>query len=573
MAQKDIQMWADILNNEDAQEKAYADACQQTLCELEAARNQVEFDDDDIVTPESVGFVTESKHSSIEDDAREQVLDSEARQNLSSKDLHECGYDEDGNELAEVEAEEFMSGAFHNDDDFASIELEIFDPESQGDDGQAFVDEIKQDIPELRAVKRSYSGKYPVWRFTGTCGNLKELYAAWLGLWTWDDVVDQGEEEGFNQKIVFSDGDTLQEADYRERLAHALDPVGVHASTANLRKTNQCQMTVVKEAVRAEMEKRGLKRKTSLLEDDLENASDEDLEKIDHAIEVAGKVDDGSATEKDRRDLLSFLRLMGISSIEQYQSMDPKEYERRLKTVLKPLDAANGFARSKTPFIAHHRPDKESGGATSTVFQFNPDHDHYVSRAEQLRDLKKAQQRSRDQQEIKFPPRGARSTDQDGNDVKGTWSLTDFGKLIGSLSPKQVKELKQAMMDAAHDDNIDNPEAEAYELMFIKKLFGQKNPTFRDIARAWYPGQDPNTRQQSVNKFYQDTLGNFMSATRAASGKQDGSLGSFYKNILGNARNFDKFVEIMKSTSQKRAANKRSIINRGKTSAKDDETL
>lgn len=74
------------------------------------------------------------------------------------------------------------------------------------------------------------------------------------------------------------------------------------------------------------------------------------------------------------------------------------------------------------------------------------------------------------------------------------------------------------MLEIAHEDNKNNPEAEAMEIMFIKKLFGQKTPTYRDIARAWYPGQDPNTRQQSVNKFCQDTLGNFYQATRAATG-------------------------------------------------------
>lgn len=572
MAQREIQMWADILNTEEAQDKAYEDACQQTLHDLEIARNNVEFDDDDIVQPESVGFLAESQNPGIEDDIDYQKTSSrKAREDLSPEDLQECGYDADGNELAEVEAKNFMNGAFHDDDEFASIELEIFDPDSQGDDGQKFVDEIKQDLPEIRAVKRSYSGKYPIWRFTGTCGDLKELYAAWLGLWTWDDVVDQGEEPGFNEKIVFSDGDTLQEADYRERIAHALDPVGVHASTANLRKTNQCQMTVVKEAVRAEMKKRGLKSRSSLLEDNLDSMSDEDLQKMDNAIEVSDKVDDGTATEKDKKDFLAFLKSIGINSIAEYQNMDPKEYEQHLKTLSKPADHANGFAMSKKSFIAHHRPDKENGGATSTVFQFNPKHDHYISRAETLRELKKAQQRARDQQEMKFPPRAAKSVDQDGNVVKGTWSLNDFGKLLSSLSPKQVKELKQSMMDAAHEDNIGNPEAEAYEMMFIKKLFGQKNPTFRDIARAWYPGQDPNTRQQSVNKFYQDTLGNFVSATRAASGKQDGSLNTFYKNVLGNPKNFAKFLDIMKNTSQKRASNKRSIINRGKPSGKDGE--
>lgn len=573
MAQREIQMWADILNTQEAQDKAYEDACQQTLRDLEIARNHVEFDDDDIVQPESVGFLTESQNTGIDDDIDQKPSSRKANENLSPEDLQECGYDADGNELAEVEAEKFMNGAFHDNDEFASIELEIFDPDSQGDDGQSFVDDMKRNIPGIRAVKRSYSGQYPTWRFTGTCGDLKELYAAWLGLWSWDDVVDQGEESGFNEKIVFSDGDTLQEADYRERIAHALDPVGVHASTANLRKTNQCQMTIVKEAVRAEMKKRGLKRRSSILEDNLDSMSDEDLQKIDSTIEALDKVDDGTATDKDMEDVLAFLKSIGINSYAEYQNMDPKEYERRVNASLKPLAQANGFAMSNKTFIAHHRPDKENGGATSTVFQFNPRYDHYVSRAETLRELKKAQQRARDKQEMSMPPRGSKSVDQDGNVVKGTWTLSDFGKLLSSLSPKQVKELKQAMLDAAHEDNIGNPEAEAYEIMFIKKLFGQKNPTFRDIARAWYPGQDPNTRQQSVNKFCQDTFGNFVSATRAASGKQDGSLATFQKNILGNPKNFSKFLDIMKNTSQKRASNKRSIINRGKSSDKVGEDL
>ena len=146
MAQREIQMWADILNTEEAQDKAYEDACQQTLHDLEIARNNVEFDDDDIVQPESVGFLAESQSLGIEDDIDQKSSSRKARENLSPEDLQECGYDADGNELAEVEAEKFMNGAFHDDDEFASIELEIFDPDSQGDDGQKFVDEIKQNL-------------------------------------------------------------------------------------------------------------------------------------------------------------------------------------------------------------------------------------------------------------------------------------------------------------------------------------------------------------------------------------------------------------------------------------------
>ena len=136
--------------------------------------------------------------------------------------------------------------------------------------------------------------------------------------------------------------------------------------------------------------------------------------------------------------------------------------------------------------------------------------------------------------------------------------------MLHSLGPKKAKELQKTMLEIAHEDNKDNPEAEAREIMFIKKLFGQKMPTFRDIARAWYPGQDPNTRQQSVNKFCQDTLGNFYQATREATGTTNGGLANFRANVLGNERNFRKFLEVMKEISDKRAANKRSIINKGK---------
>ena len=72
--------------------------------------------------------------------------------------------------------------------------------------------------------------------------------------------------------------------------------------------------------------------------------------------------------------------------------------------------------------------------------------------------------------------------------------------MLFSLGPKKSKELMNTMIEIAKEDNKDNPKAAADEIMFIKKLFGKKI-TLRDIARAWYPGEDPDRRQQSVNKF------------------------------------------------------------------------
>jgi len=86
--------------------------------------------------------------------------------------------------------------------------------------------------------------------------DLKEAYAFWLGLFRWKDVEDAGEDQGFYDNLVYEDGDTLQEADYREAIAHVFDPIGVKASTANLKANNVCQLSIVKEAVKAEKEKR-----------------------------------------------------------------------------------------------------------------------------------------------------------------------------------------------------------------------------------------------------------------------------------------------------------------------------
>lgn len=281
--------------------------------------------------------------------------------------------------------------------------------------------------------------------------------------------------------------------------------------------------------------------------------SDEQLDNLDQALDAGEAVDNDEATAHEERVWLAILKTMGINSIEEYKAMDPKEFEKRWEASNAPLDAANGFARSKAVYSAYHKPDNEAGGATHTDFTFNPDYYHRVTRAEAAREAVKAEKKARENAKIEFPKRG-----------QDTWSLADFGRMLHSLGPKKSKELKKAMLEIAHEDNKDNPEAEAMEIMFIKKLFGQKMPTFRDIARAWYPGQDPNRRQQSVNKFCQDTLGNFYQATREATGSTNGGLANFRANVLGNERNFRKFLEVMKEISDKRAANKRSIINKGK---------
>lgn len=554
MAQKEIEQWAKILQESEAEDKIYSRACERAIEEAREAtsyQNEELNAEDEIIDPKSLGFV-----NSDEDGEPYLVGGEEAEDSI---DLAECGFTEDGEEAAVKEAEEYLKEDFHKDDEFASIELDVFDAEDGT--GQAFADELKQEVPDVYARPSQKVGPNPIWKLIGTIKDLKNAYAFWLGLFSWKDVEDQGEAEGFWNSIVYEDGDTIQEADYREALAHAFDPVGLNASTANLRGTNVCELTVLKEAVQAEIQKRKMKK--ALLEADFNSLSDEDLAKLDSVLAAKEEVDNDTADDEDERVWLALLKTMGINSIEEYKAMDPDEFNRRFEASNQPLDSANGFSRSNIRGTAWHRPDKENGGATRTEFGFNPDY-RRKTHAEEERERKRAEKAARDSQPIAFPPRHIRLP----NGEKGTWSLADFGRLVGSLGPKRSKELMNIMLEIAHEDNKDDPEAEAMEIMFIRKLFGKK-PGFRDIARAWYPGEDPNTRQQSINKFYQDTETNFIKATREASGTGDGSRETFEKKILGNEANFQKFLQIMRELSKKRASNKRSIINRGKTSAVD----
>lgn len=555
MAQKDIEQWAKMLQEAEADDKAYEKACNDSLKEAEDAVNDVELgDEDEVIDPASLGFV-DSEDGVAEDDmldgrVHNGHLDVDEAEKDDEVDLAECGFSEDGKELQEKEVEEDLQEAFHKDDEYASIELEVEGPENFDGDNTSFEDALHAEVPDVMVKKIGIeSGRILKYRVSGFLGDLKEAYAFYLGLYGWNDVVKQGEEPIFNELVVFQDGDTLQEADYREAIAHVFDPIGIKASTANLKANNVCQLSIVKEAVKAEKEK----RQKALLEADLEDMSDEQLDNLDQALDAGEAVDNNDADAEQERIWLAILKNMGINSIEEYKAMDPKEFEKRWKASNAPIDAANGFARSKTVYHAYHKPDNEAGGATHTDFTFNPDYYHRVTRAEAAREAVKAEKKARENAKIEFPKRG-----------QDTWSLADFGRMLHSLGPKKAKELQKAMLEIAHEDNKDNLEAEAREIMFIKKLFGQKMPTFRDIARAWYPGQDPNTRQQSVNKFCQDTLGNFYQATREATGTTNGGLANFRANVLGNERNFRKFLDVVKKISDKRAANKRSIINKGK---------
>jgi len=243
MAQKDIEQWAKMLQEAEAEDQAYEKACNDSIKEAEDAINDVELgEEDEVIDPASLGFV-DSEEDVAEDDMLDGRphnghLDEEDNAKKDDVDLAECGFTEDGQELQEKEAEDDLNEALHNDNDYASIELDIFDAEDGT--GEAFAEELRKDVPDVFARPSGKVGPNPIYKITGTVKDLKEAYAFWLGLFRWKDVEDAGEAQGFYDSLVYEDGDTLQEADYREALAHVFDPVGVKASTANLKANNVC---------------------------------------------------------------------------------------------------------------------------------------------------------------------------------------------------------------------------------------------------------------------------------------------------------------------------------------------
>lgn len=163
-------------------------------------------------------------------------------------------------------------------------------------------------------------------------------------------------------------------------------------------------MSIVKEAVKTELAKRKMQK--ALLEADVSDLSDEELENLDNALEAGEAVDNDEANAKQERIWLALLKTMGINSIEEYKAMDPAEFNKRFEEFGKPLDSANGFARSKNVYRVFHKPDYEAGGATYTDFSFNPDYNHRVTRAEAARNAVKAEKAAREKAPIAFPKRG-----------------------------------------------------------------------------------------------------------------------------------------------------------------------
>ena len=111
----------------------------------------------------------------------------------------------------------------------------------------------------------------------GSKDDLEKAFAFYVGQKDYASL-SQDDKDDFRSRLVFDDGDTLAEADYREAVAHCLDPIGVNASTADLADQDTCALSLIKEEKAKRVANRFLK---CLKENDFSSLSDDELDKLE----------------------------------------------------------------------------------------------------------------------------------------------------------------------------------------------------------------------------------------------------------------------------------------------------
>ena len=157
---------------------------------------------------------------------------------------------------------------------------------------------------------------------------------------------------------MLDDGDTyaesLAEADYREAVAHCLDPVGVHASTASLADQDTCAISVIKE----EKAKRSAKKMLKCLqENDFSELSDDDLDKLDNIKDaIESGVGIAGMTAAERATWKAILDDMGLTQAE-WDKLTPEEQEKMLSQ----SDAGQPVPKSNFGDGIHKGTDMKTG--------------------------------------------------------------------------------------------------------------------------------------------------------------------------------------------------------------------
>lgn len=334
MAQKDIQIYADILN----ESSRYEDECNSIAAEVKARQDLAdaeEYDqlEDEIIDPKSVGFV-DSDYIDRQDKSDCQTAgydygkvgnahmvlkftgDPEAFEKfidvieayIAEKDIKgKLSYISNGDEGAleftgdvaclkdiyamfngldtaeeldvsdvvpfdQITSCDYMSDSIAGEDDVvceqedefvqeddtaaddtpSSIELEVLDTDAQG-----FRQAVKTSVLNVvtSIVKKTGAGEdghSAIVKISGPLEKVKEAFALWFGVEDFESVPMDAIKE-FDQLVV-TDGDTLEEEEFRKRVVKDLDKFGIDSSTANLKAADDATGISVVEALKKKIE-------------------------------------------------------------------------------------------------------------------------------------------------------------------------------------------------------------------------------------------------------------------------------------------------------------------------------
>ena len=268
MAQRDIQDIANYMKQIDESKAAEEEACNEACkeCEEQLALEDSEVEDE-VIDKESLGFIDDADKQ----DESDSFYSEEEQIDTFEEDVSDC-----------------MEQEIVDPEQQASIEVEVY---NEDDFGKFFAKEVNRNVPGVKAeVKKTLPNGDLLVKMSGTKENLEKAFAFYVGKEDYD-ILPKEDKEQFEALLVFDDGDTLAEADYREAVAHCLDQIGVNASTASLADQDSCAISFIKEEKAKRFAKKALK---CLTENDFSDLSDEDLDKLD---KLKDAIEDGKCLE------------------------------------------------------------------------------------------------------------------------------------------------------------------------------------------------------------------------------------------------------------------------------------
>ena len=539
MAQKDIAAIAEQMRLEE-EAKLASENTYKKMQEEEQQLEQEEFEqiEDEIIDPASMGFVdSESIDASNESDE----FYNEDDDNHLNENIDDC-----------LEKESPIDEA----DNQGSIEVDVYNEDGFG---QHFASEVMKHVPGVVAVAKKVArpnGDIVV-KISGMKPDLEKAFAFYVGQKDYN-TLSQDDKEEFESLLVFDDGDTLAEADYREAVAHCLDPIDVNASTADLVAQDTCAINLIRE----EKIRRKAKRiNKALLENDFSAISDKDIEELeaywdevlkgigytreewdsmdpdtkekvwkdhcDKELEVAGEIDPADPhqwTPEDKAFMEAQAKELGFT-LDEFMQLSDQDRERIMQNNLEfikfksPSGKGFNYSIARDPktgkyfkyYNAHVMPSTLGGGITT----FNPfyssedsihQHPNLINKKHKA-EIAKADQERRDAL-AKVAQKRARGKD--------TWDQNDWTAMIVNLSPDEQQALMDDLVDEVRKEAPDELTADREEavikFMFDKAKKGGKT-ALKDLGIAW-GGRTPSSVirmekvfDNAITKAMRDTVG------------------------------------------------------------------